>query len=153
MKFKHIRQLERSNVKTLIGARIEKLGAEFLAKSLLLQEEFYAKILAIVREVNKSVPKPRYPPVRSSSTRTRKAVQMDEDDTLNLTRHPSKRQRFIKLLEDKSGVWVRRDSDAVYKCAGPTDTADHFYMKQIGSNKVICVSLVTILSKWNHLVG
>lgn len=76
---------------------------------------------------------------------------MDNDDTLNLTRNPSKRQRFARLLSERGGLWVRRDSDNLYKCIGPTDVADHFSMQQVGSHKVIIVSLVTLLSKWNHI--
>ncbi len=76
---------------------------------------------------------------------------MDHDDTQNLTRNPSKRQRFSRLLSDMTGVWVRRDSDYSYECIGPADVADHYQMQQVGSHKVIKVSLVALLSKWNHI--
>lgn len=76
---------------------------------------------------------------------------MDNDDTLNLTRNPSKRQRFARLLSEQTGLWARRDSDNLYKCIGPTDVADHFSMQQLDSRKVLIVSLVVLLSKWNHV--
>lgn len=76
---------------------------------------------------------------------------MDNEDTLNLTRNPSKRQKFARLLTDMTGVWMRRDSDNSYVCIGPADVPDHYQMQQVGSRKIIKVSLVALLSKWSHI--
>ncbi len=77
----------------------------------------------------------------------------DAIDTVNLTKRSSKRDRFAVFLENRSGKWFRRDSDNVYVCQGPADTSDHFLMHKVGDNssRTITVSLVSLLSKWNHL--
>jgi len=131
--------------------QIKNLVTNFIARAMLLQKEFHAKATAIAWSMNGDLLNSGQRPILPTKSKSRKAVRMDTDDTLNLTRNPSKRQKFAKLLEEKTGIWARRDSDTSYQCLGPADVADHFLMQQVGSRKVITVSLVTILSKWNHI--
>lgn len=131
--------------------QIKQLIKEFVARAILLQKELHAKASAIAWAMNGDLLNKGQRTIIPSKAKPRKVVRMDTDDTLNLTRNPSKRQRFSKLLVDRTGLWARRDSDNAYQCIGPADVADHFLMQQVGSHKVITVSLITILSKWNHL--
>lgn len=130
--------------------RVKQLSAEFAIRHTYLQNEFRLRLTSLVQSMYEDILKRAQMPVSSSKPK-RKAAPMDDDDTLNLTRHPSKRQKFVKLLEDGTGVWVRRDSDHSYVCKGEADVADHFNMQQLGSSKIVKVSLVALLSKWNHI--
>lgn len=133
--------------------RINKLVSEYVARTVLLQKEFIAEAHSIAWALNGDLLNKSQRPILPQKAKSRKAARMDNnDDTLNLTRNPSKRQKFTRLLEGQTGVWARRDSDNLYQCIGPADVSDHFLMKQIGNGKVLTVSLVTILSKWNHII-
>lgn len=148
-----------------IGEDINDLIVTYSGKQAALEAEFEVMATAlawgIVGAVFKGDPTQLPAATIPTSRGNKMSIEEDDDaedefsqDTLTLTKRPSKRVRYVGLLEAKSGKWARRDSDNVYACIGPADEADHFRMQLDGAawgSKVIKVSLVSILSKWNHI--
>lgn len=128
--------------------QLSELMDEFNRRFDALQAEFEVKATAIAWGMASDILSGITPdtiPVRPTG---RKKLQ----DFDTQTKGVNKRQRFAQLLEAKSGKWARRDSDNVYVCVGPAGKADHYLMRKNGdSSKTITVSLVSLLSKWNHI--
>ncbi len=63
----------------------------------------------------------------------------------------SKREKYLELLNEKTGMWKRADGSYFYKCLGEsTDKPGHYVMQDADGYKTLTVTLVTLCSKWCH---
>jgi hypothetical protein len=63
----------------------------------------------------------------------------------------SKRENYLKLIKEGSGLWKRADSKYFYKCKGESkEKPGHYVMQDADGYKELTVSLVTLVSKWQH---
>jgi hypothetical protein len=88
---------------------------------------------------------------RTAIKRSRPKMR-NTDDVTTQDIKPSKRSRFLRFLESGDGHWKRRDGDHLYYYVGEDpDLADSYIMKRVDSDKPIKITLVCLLSKWEHV--